>query len=536
MGRRLSIKIDGNDILMVEGKYKNNTFFAENHCKIKTPDGAVLGGEIMDIMSLQTVIAEQLKKNKFKSRNVTVLIDSNQTISRVVNLPYVAKKSDVISMVKYELDQILPIDISEYTFVYSVLSKYHEEEVEKADYYVNGISTIILDKYKELMKNIGLSIESMNFSYINLESVPKNSKEYKTLNHGEEVIGFIDFGFDNTVLTTLNCGKHDFSRIIDNGCQKIINETTGFFDKSVAEIEFMMKNMYMREDENQKESNLVSMLRSRFEDLAIEINRYIKYYKTNSKGVPFGRLYIYGAGLLPKDMLEYLAELTGIETERIDRLSYLNDDKVDNFNISVYFDLVMALTIPSSKLNLLSMEEAASKKRTNKILITSAVVIPLVIVLGFIGWTQMQKINKIHDEISEMEAFMDEPTNIKLMAEINELNIEKAEKELAITNLEVADLYMYIHDIVGTKYFENIAIATPVDTYVTQITVNMIENQGLVLYLQCTSDSLTSISQYEKNLLNLGYYDTVETTSISNAKEYTYVLMCKVKGGNIDEN
>jgi len=196
----------------------------------------------------------------------------------------------------------------------------------------------------------------------------------------------------------------------------------------------------------------------------------------------------------------------------------------------------MALTIPSSKLNLLTMEEAVSKKRTKKILITSAIVIPVVVLLGFLGWTQMQKINKFQDDIVKMEAFMDEPNNVKLMDEINELKAEKAEKELDIANLEVADLYMYIHDIVGTRYFEDIAIATPVDTYVTQITVNMIENQGLVLYLQCTSDSLTSISQYEKNLLNLGYYDTVETTSISNDEEYTYVLMCKVKGGNIDEN
>lgn len=536
MGRRLSIKIDSNDILMVEGKYKNNVFYAENHCKIRTPEGAVLSGEIMDIMSLQLVIAEEMKKNKFKSRNVTVLIDSKQTISRLLSLPFVNKKADVISMIKYELDQILPIDISEYSFVYSVLKKYHDEDVEKADYYVNGIPTIVIDKYKELMKNLNLNVESINFSYINLESVPKNSKEYTSLKHDEEIIGFIDFGFDNTVLTTLNCGKHDFSRIIDNGCQKIINETRGFFDKTVPEIEFMMKNMYMREDESQNESNLVSMLRSRFEDLIVEINRYIKYYKTNSKGVPFGKLYIYGAGLLPKDMLEYLEEVTGIEIERIDRLSYLNDDKVENFDISVYFDLVMALTVPSNKLNLLTMEEVASKKRTNKILVTSAIIIPLVVLISFITWKQIEKINEIKSDISDMQSFMKEDENVKLMAEINKLQVEKAEKEMEINNLQVADLYMYVYDIVEKKYFDDIALAIPTDTYVSQITVNMIENEGLVLYLQCTSDDIISISQYEKNLLSLGYYSSVETTSISKDDNYTYVLMCKVKGGKVDEN
>lgn len=212
----LSIDMGSRSIKYVLGMYKNDVIQI-NKCFIQEiKNDLIKDGAILDLETLKQSMHEFMKKMKIRGKHCIFTFESTAIISRELALPF-AKKEDLDSLIKYEIENYLPIAVADYFIEYTILDEF-EDNGKKINLLVLAAPKETVIKYRELAGNLKLKPIALDK---NANAISKLCLCNGLINDvailPESTLAFIDIGAANTNLHIISSGKCRLSRTIDFG-------------------------------------------------------------------------------------------------------------------------------------------------------------------------------------------------------------------------------------------------------------------------------------------------------------------------------
>lgn len=124
----VAFDIGSSMIKIVEGMYYKEELTIDKYITMKTPKGAVVDGEIKRSEELFNKLGQVLKENGIKAKYGICTTNSTLIINREILVPKV-EEEEMDTVVRYEIQQYLPINLEDYILQVQVLS---EEEINES--------------------------------------------------------------------------------------------------------------------------------------------------------------------------------------------------------------------------------------------------------------------------------------------------------------------------------------------------------------------------------------------------------------------
>ena len=343
----VSIDIGSSKIKIAVGKYANSIIYIKETISIKTPEGSLMDGKLIfaegkaDI--LRQSIIQALSENRIRYKDAIFTIQSTSIIRREVELPNV-KPHEMEGMIRYEIEQYLPIDLNEYIIEYKVLE---EKKDSKTKILIAAIPKTVAEDYLSILKSMDLVPSSLD---INSNSISKlfgfkqqiNLTEYSL----DKTVAFLDMGCSNINICILAKGLFQFSRLIPTGGSEL----------TLAIAETFKITLQKAESKKILESNL-SILEANAEDEALnevirnivfrwieEIQRVFQFYKTRNANNNIDEIYLYGGTSNLVGITEYISNTTNIPAKQIKNLSSVKLGKhVKSIDLDYYLNSIGAI-------------------------------------------------------------------------------------------------------------------------------------------------------------------------------------------------
>ncbi|WP_202710853.1 type IV pilus assembly protein PilM [Sporosalibacterium faouarense] len=343
----LAIDLGNKNIKIVEGKQQGNQVIIEKATSVATPLHSYNDGQILDKESLKSIIHGTLEASNIKAKKTICSIESTSIITREITLPNV-KEGEMDSMVKYEVEQYLPIMLDDYVVEYKVLNEFEEEGVSKSRILVAAIPKLIVENFLELFKEINLKpyvldVNSNAISKVFFKKLKVNQDESNL----EKTIGVIDIGHNFINVDIISKGIVQFSRLINSGGKDIDINIANHFNLSLEEAEKKKIN-----DSNiEKNIGLApsteilnDAVKSSIDNWIAEINRVFQYYTTRSTGNKIDKLYLHGGSSSLKGIAPYMHSLLNMPVEQIKDIDKIKLSKTsENIKIANYLNAIGAI-------------------------------------------------------------------------------------------------------------------------------------------------------------------------------------------------
>lgn len=343
----ISIDIGSSKVKIVVGKYANNTIYIKDAISIKTPEGRLMDGKIVVAEgradTLKQSIVQALSENRIRYKDAIFTIQSTSIIRREVELPNV-KPHEMEGMIRYEIEQYLPIDLDEYIVEYKTPE---DNKDGKTKLLIAAIPKTIAEDYLNIIKSMKLVPISLD---INSNSISKLSSFKQQINLAEynldKTVAFIDLGCNNISICILAKGLFQFSRLIPTGGSELTLAIAEAFKLTAQKAEskkILEANLSIQETESGDEE-VNEVIRNIIFRWVEEIQRVFQFYKTRNANNNIDEIYLYGGTSNLVGITEYIANATNIPTKQIKSLSSVKLGKrVRTLDLECYLNSIGAI-------------------------------------------------------------------------------------------------------------------------------------------------------------------------------------------------
>jgi len=277
----LSIDLGTYETKIIEAKRNNNIIQVNKAFSLMTPESSYEDGRIKNDLSLKEAIREGLKEYNIASRTAYLTIKSTSIITREIPFPLVEPK-EIGSMLKFQLAEYLPMDISRYKTQHKVLGRIFDGEKEKLNVLIFAIPKDIIDKHYFLLSELDLKPEILDYQS---NSISKLIKYTDAFNDGilvsDKVVVTIDLGHSNTNVSIIKNGKLQTSRTIEIGGKDIDENIKNLFDFTKDELlenKLKISDVSVINNEYTDQNRLNNVIKNTIENIIDKIDNIIKYY------------------------------------------------------------------------------------------------------------------------------------------------------------------------------------------------------------------------------------------------------------------
>ncbi|HHX62085.1 MAG TPA: type IV pilus assembly protein PilM [Epulopiscium sp.] len=313
----LGLEIGNANIKLLECRKQGMQLMIEKSRIIPTPEGIVCDGIIMDSESIYNIINEEIKKGKYKSKDIVAVIKSSEIITRDIRMDEMPKK-DMEAILALQYQEHLLVDIEAYQVTYKVVQKAQETQVEGQEQELlivaapNKIIYPLLDvatRLKMRMRSINIASDAITHLFL---------KESPITAINEHEIMVIDIGGTSTTVTIVSDGIGVLNRDIPFGLDAINPLMTREFGTKNTEAIETFKTQYagIYEDEIEDEQYgqyISSVIKPMIQyQLVAEIQRFLQFHFSRGKNKAIEKIYMIGGGSYLKNIGKYVTDLLGI--------------------------------------------------------------------------------------------------------------------------------------------------------------------------------------------------------------------------------
>jgi len=332
--KMVAFDIGSSTIKIVEGMYYKNDLIINKYIKVPTPKSAIIDGEIKKEEEVYGTLSEVLKKNGIKAKDAICTTNSTLIINREILIPKV-EEEEMDTVVRYEIQQYLPINLEDYILQVAILGEEEVNETKKLNVRVVAYPEKIARGYYNLLRKLDLRPFALDVNYnavskfINFTGI--NSEfEYKSNN----TVAFIDMGASFIDVNIYNKdGNLDFTRVIKdcgNEIDEILLHRNGI--KASEAENFKIENINLKEELDP----LNIQVREIVDEWIEKIEKIIQFYKNKNMGNELNNIIIFGGSSKINGMAEYMANKLGIETKikGISKIAFKSNDDgipIDDF-------------------------------------------------------------------------------------------------------------------------------------------------------------------------------------------------------------
>ena len=319
----VAFDIGSNTIKVVVGKYSKNRLQVHDMFSFQTPDGAIEDGKITNQNDLTIAIRSELQKHNVKAKDAVLATSSSTIISRDISIP-VVEEDEMETVIKYEIEQYLPIKLDDYIIQYVVLDKIVETSGVKYKVNVVAYPKITAQGYYDLMTSLDLNPYVLDVNFNSLKKIVSHTGSF---NGG--TVAFVDMGATSINVTIFKNGKLDFTRVIKYGGDSIDYALSSKLNMSAkaTESEKINKSTLV----NVSSDDVVSMtVKETMDEILSELERILQFYNNQSVGGRVQNLLIYGGSSNIKGLETYMGDRISIKTSKMDRLANIEFTGVNN--------------------------------------------------------------------------------------------------------------------------------------------------------------------------------------------------------------
>ena len=310
----VAFDIGSNTIKIVEGKYAKEKLQIYRIFTVKTPEGAIDDGKIVEARDLVAAIKPVLEKNNIKIRDGVCTTSSSLVISREIVIPIV-EEDEINTVIRYELEQYLPINLNDYVIQHEFMDKVVDGEGQKYKINVVAYPLVIAQGYYKLLQDLNFNPYVLD---VNFNSLSKISSYAKLTSGG--TVAFVDMGATSTNVTIFKGNKLDFTRVIKSGGDNIDVALSSSLDMSVKATESeKIEKACLENIDEQDTINVV--IEETISEMLSELERILQFYNNQSVGTNIEKIIIYGGTSNIEGLDDYVQERIGIKTVKLTSLS-----------------------------------------------------------------------------------------------------------------------------------------------------------------------------------------------------------------------
>lgn len=339
--RLVSLDIGSSDIKIVEGQVKGGKLKIYNMRKIKSPEDIIQDGELFNEESILLKLKEEMKTSRVRTKNIALVSSSSTIISREIIVPYVENNEELKTLVNYEIEQFLAINLNNYVIQFMRLEEVIVDEVRKEKIFTIIYPKNLIESYRNLAEKLLLNPYALDISNNSIRKLSSIADIYNVdLINKEESILYLDLGYKSVDLSIVNNNNLEFIRVMPIGgieIDRFIANLNGISMEEAEEIKKTQVEVGKHRKENQLNDGVVEVIEGWLEDL----NRIIQFYTNKSNGKKISHIYLYGGTSKLRGIDEYIALKTGIETTKIITANNIEFSK--NVNTTTIEEYVNAL-------------------------------------------------------------------------------------------------------------------------------------------------------------------------------------------------
>jgi len=328
----IAFDMGSSTIKIVEGMYYKNDLVIDKYITVPTPKDAIIDGEIKKEEELYSKLSQILKQNGIKTKDATCTTNSTLIINREILIPKV-EEEEMDTVVRYEIQQYLPINLEDYILQVTILGEEVVNETTKLNVRVIAYPEKIARGYYNLLLKLDLKPFALDVNYnavnkfINFTGI---NSEFE--HNSRDSVAFIDMGASSIDVNIYKDGNLDFTRIIKD-CGNDIDEILQRLGVKANElIDFKIKNIDLKEELD----SLNIDVRYVVDDWIEKIEKIIQFYKNRNTENEVNKIIIFGGSSKINGMEEYMTEKLGIKTKinTITKIAFKSKDDgkpVDDF-------------------------------------------------------------------------------------------------------------------------------------------------------------------------------------------------------------
>lgn len=500
MAKVLSIEISNSLIRICEMDYKKKNPRVYRQAMVPTPPGAISDGYLNGIDDLRTAIRRALNDNQMKTKDVIFTIASSKIVNREVMLPAVKKPSMLGTMIRNNLNEYFPIDLSSYEIAHQILEQMSEgPEAGKYRTMIMAAEKSLVDAYDKLATLCGLRLISLDYAGNSMFQAIKNEDTAAR-------IMLLKIEETQTMVSIVKNKSLMLQRTINYGLAEGINEvakqpvfSADNYDaawellKNKTCIKFNVSETAQRNarnsdlstdietrdfDENQEIREAKIEVTKSLDPLISAIRRVTEFYASRNAGEEVDRIIVTGFGGAMSGLAKLLTNELGIKTQVLNRMegvAYLvtsEDAKIFNF--------VSCIGATLNPVGFISKETKAKSKRDTDY--TLWIILVIILAVWAIALLLLLSYSKYKEQV-DIEADLKDKEKAYLKAEATYKSYESMMK--FYEELVKGEEMMKRPNRNILNFFREMEMMLPKDVEVTALESN---DQRIVITMKVVDD------------------------------------------------
>lgn len=264
------------------------------------PEGAVREGRVVSYEAMGDFIKQTCKEQKIRFDDGAVVLPSGLCFCRRLNVPVMTHEQLTVNL-PYEFRDYITSDKDAYYYDYAVLRVLHDANEEPAELDIMAAAALksVIADYKSMFRRAGIKLRTaipIEMSFSNL---------FANIESGRHCHCIIDLGHTAVRLYMYNDGKFETSHLVEYGCSAM--------DEAIAEalhIDPFIAASYR--EANHDDCQLLPECMSIYQNLAVEIQRAVHFFRYNNPDIELEHIHLIGGGAKIQPLRDTLSETLSI--------------------------------------------------------------------------------------------------------------------------------------------------------------------------------------------------------------------------------
>lgn len=306
--------------------------------EVATPPKALLSSLPADHEAIAIALKELIKEAGVKSKNAVIALPESQVFTRVIEVPQLSER-ELISAIKWEAEQYIPLPLDQVNLDFAVLRDSHETGRNVMEVLLVAAPKILTEKYVSIMERADINPLAAETEIIAATRVAvRTTPQVRT-------VMLASMGAQTTDLAITKGGILAFTRSISAGGEALTRAISQGVDIDLNQSEEFKRTYGLESDK--LEGKLVNAVKPILDTIISEMKRAIVYFEEKYKDERVDTLLLTGGTAKTPGLVPYFTQVLGVETQLAN--PWLAVKKDARFNIldpeAPMFTIAVGLTL-----------------------------------------------------------------------------------------------------------------------------------------------------------------------------------------------
>ena len=272
------------------------------------PEDTIVDGAIMSKLPLAESLNKIFTEQRIRNNHIATSISGHSVIVKKVALPMLSS-AELEESIQWEAEQYIPFDLAEVNVDHQVLREVPEEQ--KLEVLLVAAKKEKIADYCSVVSMTGKTPKVVDIDAFAL----MNAYEFNYEPEEDSIAALLNIGASSMTMNIVRGTEFLFTRDIATGGEQyteFLQRDLGIDRDEAEEYKQMVDVPFEMEDQ------VRSVLRSVSENMALEIEKTLEYFKTTTYSKDIESLYICGGASKTEGLQAYLSETLQFPVEMLD--------------------------------------------------------------------------------------------------------------------------------------------------------------------------------------------------------------------------